>query len=402
MIKLTKPEGIIALVFFLLILGQLANLKFYGLGLSNVYIFDIALVSLAIPSLSYILLHYKTAKFNLTTLLLVFFTVVALLSLILNNITHNYSDFFSQVFYLIRWSSYMLFAFVISCLIRSKEITINYIYKLILLSAIFLVVVGFVQLYLLPDFTVLDPVFGWDPHKGRLASTFFDPNFTAAYIVIALSICLGHLYYTDYSVFSRKNLYIIFLLLCCGLVLTFSRSGWGMFVIVLCIFGILKYRLLLLFSLLTALFAYALVPRIQTRLTGITDPSDSAHFRVISWSNAFEVYKTSPIIGVGFNSYREAQKIMNLILPGYEGGNAGAGSDSSILFVLATTGGIGISLFVISYLSALITAVTKYKTGGLIIAVILVALFLESIFINSLFYPQIMILWLVLSQTEFA
>jgi O-antigen ligase len=402
MLKLTKLEFVVTLTFLLLILGQLVNLKFYGLSNTSIYFFDLYILVLSLVSAIYMVANFKQIVIGSTTFLFLLFTVVAGLSLIANNIVHNYSDFALQAFYLIRWASYLISAACLGQLIRLRKLSLPFIYKIILLSAVFLVLVGFIQLYLLPDFTVLDPIFGWDPHKGRLASTFFDPNFAAAYIVVALCLCLGLFYYQRYDVFNKRLLRLIFVILCLGLFFTFSRSGWGMFVIVMAIFGILKYRMLLVYSALVALLAYAAIPRVQTRLSGITDPSDSAHFRLISWSNALEVYKTSPLTGVGFNAFREAQKELDYIAPGSDGGNAGAGTDSSMLFVLATTGVAGFFLFNLGYLIAVLKNLGSWRTGGLIPFAVLVALLFESSFINSLFYPQIMFVWLILVQVEMA
>ena len=391
---------IFSLSFVLLSLGQFVNLKFIGLTSNSFYLFDFYIIMQALFGVIYLAAHFKRVPISYTTISLILFTVFALITLGINNVINNYDDLSSQAFYLVRWASYLIVSFFISVLVQNKKLQLNFIYKVIVLSAFALTCIGFIQLFILPDFTVLDPIYGWDPHKGRLASTFFDPNFAAAYINISLGILLGLFYYQNYEVFSKKILLIQFVVLCIGLFLTFSRSGWGMFVVILGIYGLLKYRWLLLFSFLLAFFAYFAIPRVQTRLSGIADPSDSAHFRLISWSNAVEVFKSSPVIGVGFNSYRQAQKNFNFISPGKEGGNSGAGTDSSLLFVLATTGISGLSIFILGILTSFIRSVNRFKVGGLIPLVILVSLILESNFINSLFYPQIMFTWLIFAQVE--
>ena len=400
MIKLTKLESVVFLAFLLLIFGQLVNFKFYGLSNTSIYLFDLYILTLGVVSLVYIIANYKQIVIESPSFLFLLFTVVAASSLIANNTLRNYSNFSLQAFYLVRWISYLATAACVGQLIKTRKLSLRFIYKTILLSAVFFVLAGFIQLFLLPDFTVLDPVFGWDPHKGRLASTFFDPNFAAAYIAVALCVCLGLFYYQSYEVFKKSSLRLMFLFLCLGLFFTFSRSGWGMFVIVMGIFGILKYRMFLVYSSLFALLAYIAIPRVQTRLSGITDPSDSAHFRLISWGNAIEVYKTSPLTGVGFNAFREAQKELDYIAPGSDGGNSGAGTDSSLLFVLATTGVVGLFLFGLGYLTAVLKNLTRWGSGGVIPFAVLVALLFESSFINSLFYPQIMFVWLILAQVD--
>ena len=387
--------------FGLLVLAQLVNLKFLGLGeIGNFYLFDIAVLFFCVFGVIFFINYKLPVYVNTVVLLFSFFTLWALFSLVINNISHSYEGFYSQFFYLVRWVSYFLASVLVVNLIRLKLFSLDLIVKSVIVSGLVLTFLGFIQLILLPDFTVLPEAFGWDPHKNRLASTFFDPNFTGAYIVVAISICLGLFYENKVTVFRKRTLLLIMGFLTLGLFFTFSRSAWGMMGVVILVFGIFKYRLMLLLSLVVAFATFFAVPRVQTRLTGITDPSDSAHFRVISWKTALNIFETSPVFGVGFNSYRVSQKELGLFQPGDIGGNSGAGADSSFLFVLATTGLIGVFLFYGAYSMAIVSALRKLPKGGIYCFVILSALFLESTFINSVFYPQLMFVWLTFALSE--
>jgi hypothetical protein len=175
MTKLTKSEIFVSLAFLLLTLGQLVNFKLYGLSSTSFYLFDVYLLSCGLVSILYLVSNYNHVIITRVTFLFLFFTLIASFSLVSNNVVNTYADLAFQAFYLIRWVSYFTTAVFIGHLIRSRLLSVRYIYKQSILSAVFLVLAGFLQLYLLPDFTVLDPIFGWDPHKGRLASTFFDP-----------------------------------------------------------------------------------------------------------------------------------------------------------------------------------------------------------------------------------
>ena len=83
-----------------------------------------------------------------------------------------------------------------------------------------------------------------------------------------------------------------------------------------------------------------------------------------------------------------------------DGGNSGAGIDSSFIFVLATTGVVGFGLFLIGFLGPL----AKLAKGpsafpaekSLYYISLIVGLGVSSQFINSLFYPQIMYLFFLL------
>jgi O-antigen ligase len=168
-----------------------------------------------------------------------------------------------------------------------------------------------------------------------------------------------------------------------------------MFSAALLLFGILRSPKLLLVAILAGFLAYFAVPRVQTRISGITDPDDSAKLRLVSWSRAVEISSQSPIFGVGFNLYRQAQERFGFFdYRDFSGGHAGGGSDSSLLLVLATTGVVGLILFLLTFVNIFIRSLTKIKTHtGLILALSLFGLLVDSQFINSLFFPQIM-LWI--------
>ena len=91
------------------------------------------------------------------------------------------------------------------------------------------------------------------------------------------------------------------------LFLTFSRSTWAMVAVMVFIYGVFKSRKILLLSLVLGFLAYFAVPRVQTRISGITDPADSAQFRLVSWKNTLEIAKDNLFLGVGVNSFRYAQ-----------------------------------------------------------------------------------------------
>ena len=122
-----------------------------------------------------------------------------------------------------------------------------------------------------------------------------------------------------------------FLIILISIILTFSRSSWAMFGTIILIYGIFKYRKLLFLAFLIAFLAYFAVPRIQTRISGATDPSDSAYFRFISWGHALEIAKDNLLLGVGYDTYRYYQKDYGFFEIGETGGHSGSGVDSSLL-----------------------------------------------------------------------
>ena len=133
----------------------------------------------------------------------------------------------------------------------------------------------------------------------------------------------------------------------------------------------------------------------------IGDLDQSALARIGSWQRGANFFLESPITGVGFNTLRYASSQSGYFGdPGELGGRAGAGVDSSIIFILATTGIIGFSLFLWTGFKILKDSFIAFRKKiselssfcGLLIFSVMIGLVFESNFINSLFFPQI-ILW---------
>jgi len=378
-------------------LGQFGRLPFGSAGI-NIYLHDVICVTLVFYWLIYNLAVKKSLRIPRFYFPVVIFVSIALISLVSGKRWVNWSEWLIGSFYLIRWIIYSVVALISLELNRHYKKSLNTV-RYLLIGGLVLSVIGFFQLIFIPDFSTLDPGLGWDPHQNRLASSFFDPNFTGAFLVTCISLALSDFFKNKKS-FSRS---IVISILLVSLLLTFSRSAWLMLAVVIAVIGVLRSRLLLILSLLVAFSAYFFVPRVQTRLTGTTDPADSAHFRIISWKNTLDIAKDHPWLGVGYNTFRYAQERYGFFdNPDHPlGGRAGAGSDSSLLLVLATTGIFGLLSYLLIYIEIVRYSISKYikkhdvLSFGLL--AIIFALIIESQFINSLFFPQIMLfLWILI------
>ncbi len=384
-----------------LALGQLVSLsKAEG---TNIYLFDILILFTSLVNVIYLFLLAKKFYIPKAIFYLFGFLLTGLFSLCLNFDRYTSGQLISSGFYLVRLFFYVLFALGVFNLVRNSEgnteqklqlgpkVTLNQIYKIVTFLGLLVSVLGFIQLVILPDFTTLDPSLGWDPHKNRLASTFFDPNFVGAYLVVILSMFLFKFSNSKFFINNKLKVFISVILLS-AIFLTFSRSAWLMLSVIIFVYGVLKSPKILVLSAVVALLAYYSVPRIQTRLSGTTDPADSAHFRLISWANTFEIVKDNPIFGVGYNGLRTIQQQYGFVDYDSLASHSASGSDSSLLFVLATTGFIGAIVFIIAILQPYLMK----NPNAFVYKIVMLGLLVESQFVNSMFYPQILILWLLL------
>lgn len=304
---------------------------------------------------------------------IIFFWIIAFISLV-------FSGNLSGVFYFIRFIIYSLAFWLGYSLLASKIISFEKIVKIFLSAGLFLSFTGFLQLLIYPDFKFLEQ-FGYDPHINRLSSTFLDPNFLGTF----LNICLIFSLFL-YKKLKDKRILLLTFIYFLAIIFTFSRSSYLMLgvEILLISFFLNKRLLLLIFILGIALLVF--IPRVQERIIGGFSLDKSASERIESWQNGLDLFKRNPILGVGFNNLRTEFEKNNLTKVFSSGeGHSGAGVDSSLIFVLATTGIIGL----FTYLSWWVLIIKSGVNNYFILALIL-GLFINSVFINSLFFPPIM------------
>ncbi len=373
---------------FTLALGQFSLVSKFGDG--GIYSFDILLLIFCLAALGFFIIKRKKIQVTMTGMLLCSFCLIGGISLAFSPIKLSSGELLVAGAYLARLATYVLFYICVHNLVTAGLLKAVTIEKIVVTSGVFLFTVGIGQLILFPDLGLLSNLYGWDPHKNRMFATFFDPNFLGMYFVICLSIGIKKIV----RLVSASTLLVTFFSL--GILLTFSRSAW-LAAAILMFFGLLKKKIFLIFAFILVLLAFLAVPRIQTRLSGVTDPSDSAHFRLTSWSNSLQIIKANWVFGIGYNAYRYAQLIYGLIDASAAGSRSGAGSDASLLLAFADTGLVGIILLISFLLGMFLQGL---KTKKAYVSGLVAALALNSIFINSLFYPQILVALLVVVAAE--
>jgi O-antigen ligase len=387
------------LVFLLLPFGYFARISIGDIFI-GLYYWDI-LLSLYLGLFLYgYFSKFNSIKLKLPayyTILLVFIIYAALVTINALRYLGSFGDLVISSLYLVRWSLYVLSGIALYFDLKSGEIDYRFIKNMIIAEGLIISVLGFIQLIFLPDFTVLDKALMWDPHQNRLTGLYFDPNFAGIILVLTLSVLMSDILdLVEGKVKSSKKalpLYIVAaLVIFLAIVLTFSRSAWLAFAVSVFIIGLIKYKWIIPLAILAMFLVYYAVPRVQTRISGVTDPSDSFYFRYISWSETYEVAKENPFIGYGFNTYRFIRKEMGLIkFDEGEGDRSDSGSDSSILFIWVTTGLIGLTIFMVAHIKLFFQSLklAKIDNFALMFTGFQIALLVDSQFINSLFFPAL-------------
>lgn len=288
------------------------------------------------------------------------------------------------ILYLFRLFAYFyFFIYVWNFAQKSKnniKLLIDSLLSISVISAIF----GWIQYFTYPS---LRPfmVWGWDEHLFRLVGTFLDPTFLGIIIVFGLILSMNRFIDTK-----KKNYLIVIIFLLVSLAFTYSRASYLAFLLGMLTLGFYQKKIRqLIFALAALVVLIVALPTSGNHVLQITREF-SAIARVENYQETLKIFSTSPIFGVGYDNFclARAQDPKYLGLASH----SCSGSDSSLLFILATTGVVGMIVFVYSVLR--IGSSLKHNSYFVILCSSLVALLIHSSFSNSLFYPWV-ITWIL-------
>lgn len=347
---------------------------------------DLLAPAVAFSALALNIKKYKAPPWILPGLL---FLGIGFASLLLNSVEGQ--NFAQNALYILRYLSLFLLG-ALAWNLPKKEQKILWTALLCLTSL--LAIAGFIQLKLVPDFTAYE-VLGWDPHQNRLLSTWFDPNFIGGFFAFMLTLMAGQA--LNKPKLLKGPLSLAILVSAIALTLTYSRSSWLAALIGLTLLALFKNKKLLLAFIPLALLAL-LIPSIQDRALSLvqsalalfsdnyTLPDASARLRLESWSEGWQLFLQKPLLGHGYNAYKDAAVTLGTQID--PGSHAATGSDSSLLTVLATTGILGALAFLSMHFK-LIQLAWHQRSHALPSAFLaaLAGLAVHSIFVNSLLFP---------------
>lgn len=269
-------------------------------------------------------------------------------------------------------------------------------------AAACLAIVGILQAVFVSDLRFL-AAWGWDPHQGRLVSTWLDPNFIGIFFVILLPAGIARAWRQP-SWHSAG----LAALLTGALVITRSRSAFvagGLAVLLLSPFFLLGWlrrpsfhRLLSVYtaSLIGVVVLGALWLSLGERATQFFRDDPTVALRQSSLQAAWQLAAQHPWLGVGYNAYQFAGQMQG---PHNFSIHSRAGADSSWLTLWVTTGLGGLILFLMPFFITATHFSLQLKQGrlaALIPLFSLLALCLDAFFINSFLYSHLLITLLLL------
>lgn len=363
-------------VFFIAFsLGEVAKIQFPNS--ISVGFFDLSVVIL---SLFYIKKIYN-GKFSLKIPILLF-TAVSVFSLAINFFNYEINQILIGSLYLVRWVAYTgIYFTAVNLNKKGKE----YVLKFMMLSGIVIVAIGYLQLIFYPSLKNLYYL-GWDEHMHRMFSSFMDPNFAGVIFV---------LFFVFFFIFRNELLkqnflqYSILISTFAAIILTYSRGALVMLVISALIYSILKkdWKIIAGTISVLAIVFVILSPGFYIENTNLLRRA-SASQRLETSVQALGIFKKNPL-GVGFNTYRYArEKYGSIDTSRFGPSHSGAGVDSSLVFVLVTSGipGFIVYIFLLCKMFKLGFSRLSYNKMSLVLVASLGGLLVNSLLINSLLY----------------
>ncbi len=308
-----------------------------------------------------------------------------------------------SLLYWIRLAAYLaLLVPFADMLDRDREQTLHQFWWAICGTGVALSLLGFVQLILFPDFSFMAQ-YGWDPHQGRLLSTWYDPNFLGGFLGVALSIVtarvLVHIRAQGMTFLQGSGLVWLgsIAVMLFALFLTYSRSALLAYLIGIGVLTLMLSRIALVVAIAIVVAAIGFSPRLQERVQGALELDVTASLRVENWLETIEDIEQNPLIGIGYNSTKYQSIVPSEL-------NSASGRDSSLLTLWLTSGIIGLSLFVSMIGAQMLhwvrqgmqskSLIEQTMSYGAIAA--WSAILVHSMFVNSIFFPHILIFLIIL------
>ena len=369
-----------AIIFLFLVIfpfGQLLRI--------NLNIFNLAITLQPIDLILLLSLIYVAVHKNKLPSYIIYFLISSLFSFLFFTLLHPSKLLLTGLLYFIRFVAGIGFFLFISVQFKTEKQKLNLLNCLIAVIAV-VGIFGWLQYFLLPDFRPLK-ILGWDDHLFRLIGTFLDPTYTGIILVLGFFMTLG-----SYSALGKKSIWLILFFLV-TVAFTYSRASYLALVGGLIFFAFWKKKYLLPF-LIIGVFSIIIVLLPRPSSEGVQlERTQSIYGRFRSYSEGLSIFKNNPVFGVGFNNYCYAKQIY--LKSDDLTSHSCSGSDSSILNILATTGVVGLLIFV-KMLSAIYKRV-KNDMYGTVFVICSISLFIHSFFSNSLFYTWVLSLMAILA-----
>ncbi len=339
--------GILSFLLIRPLLDFSTDYNLFSFAGLNINLASLMGLMVMILSVWYLLFKYKEIKRSKILYFWLLFIGINILSLL---VTFDISLGLREIARLLSIVSIFLLAQMF--VKTKKDLTISL--KVVLMSAVLPAVIGFWQ-YLYKA----DIIAGFD---GRLAATFAHPNMLAFFTLFAFTISLFvFLHGKKDNVLSYFYLLasLLFLVI---IILTYTRGSWLALLIFIFIIGALKFKKLLLVSILLALLVYSAEPTLRYRVNdtfNFQNYDSSIVWRFNLYKDSWGIAKEKPILGHG----ADTSAVLIEYNRSYRLGSPEPHNDYMKIFM--ETGVIGLGAFLLLIFSTARYLYNKYKVSSL-------------------------------------
>ncbi|MFA6437036.1 MAG: O-antigen ligase family protein [Candidatus Paceibacterota bacterium] len=208
--------------------------------------------------------------------------------------------------------------FAVSFLTISNKSHFKILLKAFIISSLIPLIVSIIQYFTETGEVIFGEFF------KRLYGSFFYPNSLAFFLVFIIAILLFQ--FSQSRKIETKFLYGLFTLIIFLVLLgTYTRGAWLGGILVFLVFGLVKFRKILLGGVLLIVLMCLFVPIIQERVGDVVslEPFSSLFWRIKLWQGMIDFFMQKPILGHGLNAFQVlSQDLQGLsILPAPEAHN---------------------------------------------------------------------------------
>ncbi|GEM_PF-476959 len=325
------------LTFLLFTMGQLGRVSLLNQEV-NFYIYEVSLLVTFVILLYQYRLKPLTSSVKKFKILSVFF-IFLLFSFCFNTNVYTPLQNLVAFSYYLRLLFYFVFFLYLYYVCKKDKKLLRDLGYGILASSFGMVVLGILQYFFYGDLRNL-LYLGWDPHLFRIFGTFLEP------VIFGSIVGLILLFILTKQVFSRRK-YLRIFISCILLVLIFLTFSRDVYIAILTSISVYYAREKLHY--VVGLFIISglilvLLPKPFGEGVNLLRTSTISS-RLIDYQEGVELFKKSPLYGTGYNHIRYEKKSINA--PGITSANhAGSAFHSSFLTILATSGIIGLGLYI--------------------------------------------------------
>jgi len=338
-----KGQFLQFLIFFMPILiggfysNSIMGDSMFGIGILGV-------LNIIIPFLIFFTLFFRRPQgksVSLNTPIIIFLTILGFSVFYSPSFIRSAREWFRIAMPIVLY--YLVLS--IGSRINNKREFLFKIIKLLILSSIIPLGVGFFQLFSGDLRFVVNGL-------KRIYGTLGHPNTFSAFLIVCFTLLFFMFVHENKLIKKFFYLFCIFITFF-SLIFTFARMGWLAFFVCFTVVGVMKYRKYYIFFLTTFILICACIPTISNALLSRLKPDASFYLRFSLNQFSWDIFTNSPLIGHGLASFPILSKEHFGVVSTMYGQEVGLPQHNDYLKFLTESGIFGLMAYLLLIFSCL-------------------------------------------------